>query len=542
MLKIVPLTSKVVFCTLLITLLGCQPDTSRTRLSQRGIVYCGQSALTTLNPQLSHDNQAINQLGSQIFERLLDIDPNSHHPLPALAKSWEVSNDRLAYTFYLRQGVSFQSAAGFAPSRFLNADDVVFSFKRIIDPTHPFHYVSGGRYPWFESLGFANLVADIVAESPYSVTFFLKRTDNAFLSILATAPAVIHSQEYADYLVASNQASKIDHHPLGSGPFNFIEYKENSHIRLQRHWGYWQGAAKMEQVVFDLSTRGVGRLAKLLTGECDIIDSPHTSQIAVIINDPDYELRRQTGLNVSYLAINQRSEKVADPLIRKAILTAIDRQKVINSVLHGAGSIADSILPPASWAFDSQRPRVGYNPKIAKAYLDNSRYQFEEALQLAFFSRNDDMGGSPHKTAELIQSDLAAIGLKVELTMLNPQDSFVLDNSFSYDLLLTSWRAANGDPDSFLRPILSCDAINVGTNNSQWCNLQFDNLLELALKTNQEKQRMNYYRLAQDVIEQHTPVIPLLHSHNYQAHHRSIGGVQLSPFGTRSFVTVYRSE
>ncbi len=522
---------------------GCGSDDEKvSNLKQHGFVYCGEDAIKTLNPQLAFDSQSVNHLGAQIFERLLDIDANSHHPLPALARSWSISEDGLSYTFYLREGVTFHQTPHFTPSRFLNADDVVFSFKRILDLDHPYHPVSGGQYPWFESLGFDSIVSDVVADGPHTVTFSLYRTDNAFLSMLATAPAVIHSKEYGEYLQHAERLEQFDSQPLGTGPFQFIEYHEHSHVRLQRHWEYWQGAAKMEQVVFDLSTKGIGRLAKLMTGECDVIDSPPDSQITLIDSDPNLELRRQSGLNVNYLAINHDSYLFSDPLLRKAISTAIDKQKIIDSVYHGAGQKADSVLPPSSWAYDSQQSRVGYHPTIAKAYLEKSNYAEGQVIKLAFFNNDFSFDLGAHKTAELIEADLREIGLEIELIRFNHSDNFVLDNGFSYDLLLTGWRATNGDPDSFLRPILSCDAISVGTNSAQWCNLQFDNLLELALKTNQEKQRMRYYRLAQEVIHQETPVIPLLHSHHYQAHLRSIGGLQLSPFGTRSFSTVYRSE
>lgn len=75
----------------------------------------------------------------------------THRPLPSLAKSWTMSGDGLTYTFSLREGIAFQSTDWFKPTRQFNAQDVVFSFKRVIDPSHPFHAVSGGRYPWFES-------------------------------------------------------------------------------------------------------------------------------------------------------------------------------------------------------------------------------------------------------------------------------------------------------------------------------------------------------------------------------------------------------
>lgn len=117
-----------------------------------------------------------------------------------------------------------------------------------------------------------------------------------------------------------------------------------------------------------------------------------------------------------------------------------------------------------------------------------------------------------------------------------------LSNINKFDLILSGWIADNGDPDNFLRPLLSCDAKEAQLNIANWCNLQFDNLLELALRTNQQSQRLNYYYLAQDILDKDLPILPLAHGVYFQANNKSLSGVQMSPFGTRSFADVHRSE
>ncbi|MFC1507870.1 ABC transporter substrate-binding protein, partial [Pseudomonadota bacterium] len=339
-------------CFSLLGLLGCSEPQQDSNTRSRGFVYCGQDTPTTFNPQLTDGGLTVDTLAAQIFDRLLLLDPVSHQPLPGLARSWSVSDDGLEYTFALRKGIEFQSTDWFKPSRQLNAQDVIFSFKRVIEPNHPFHKVSGGRYPWFESLDFSRLIEDIQALDSHTVKFTLNRPDNTFLSNLATSYAVIYSQEYGQQLFKAGQLNQLDMKPIGTGPFYLDQYTPNDLIRLKRHWGYWQGAAPMEQIVFDISSRGTGTLAKLLSHECDVLSSPLASQLPVITDNPEFELMAQTGMNVAFLAINNNKPVLQDLRIRKAISLAINRENLLNSVYYGTGTKAKSLLPPLSWAYN----------------------------------------------------------------------------------------------------------------------------------------------------------------------------------------------
>ncbi|MDX1301983.1 ABC transporter substrate-binding protein SapA [Photobacterium sp.] len=529
-------------CFSLLGLLGCSEPQQDSNTRSRGFVYCGQDTPKTFNPQLTDGGLTVDTLAAQIFDRLLMLDPVSHQPLPSVARSWSVSDDGLEYTFSLRTGIEFQSTDWFTPSRQLNAQDVIFSFKRVIEPNHPFHKVSGGRYPWFESLDFSHLIEDIQALDPHTVKFTLLRPDNSFLSNLATSYAVIYSQEYGEQLFKAGQLNQLDMKPIGTGPFYLDQYIPSDLIRLKRHWGYWQGAAPMEQVVFDISSRGTGTLAKLLSHECDVLSSPLASQLPVITDNPDFELMAQTGMNVAFLAINNNKPVLQDLRVRKAISLAINRENLLNSVYYGTGTKAKSLLPPLSWAYNHNSQALDFSPERAVALLKEAGYDKNLYLTMMVPLEARPYNPSPNKTAELIQADLNAVGIEVSVSHQEKRDRISIDDSTGFDLILTGWIADNGDPDNFLRPLLSCNAKQAGLNVANWCNLRFDNLLELALRTTKIGQRLNYYQLAQDVLDEQVPIIPLAHGVHFQVHHKSLGGLQMSPFGTRSFSSVYRSE
>jgi len=144
------------------------------------------------------------------------------------------------------------------------------------------------------------------------------------------------------------------------------------------------------------------------------------------------------------------------------------------------------------------------------------------------------------KTAELIQADLARIGVHVEI---QPVEGRFQENqlmAMNHDLTLGGWSTDSNDPDSFFRPMLSCAAINSGTNYAHWCNEQFDDTLHLALLSQQLSGRIDYYRQAQQILAQQLPILPLASSLRLQAYRYDIKGLVLSPFGNSSFAGVYR--
>lgn len=130
-------------------------------IRQSGFVYCVNGTLNTFNPQMASSGLTVDTLAAQLYDRLLDVDPYTYRLQSDLAASWEVRDNGATYRFHLRHGVQFQHTSNFAPTRAMNADDVVFSFARMFDRKHPWHNVNGGYYPYFDSLQFADSVQSI---------------------------------------------------------------------------------------------------------------------------------------------------------------------------------------------------------------------------------------------------------------------------------------------------------------------------------------------------------------------------------------------
>lgn len=210
----------------LFNLVGCYDAGIKQTIHETGFVYCESGNLDTFNPQISDENSILEAISAQIYDRLLIIDPITQKPSSNLASDWQIDETGTVYTFTLQPNVAFHTTDLFTPTRFLNANDVVFSFNRILNPDNSFHNVNSGHYSWFDSINFSHMVTEVKAINPHQVQFILSSPDNTFLSSLATSYAVIHSEEYAQQLAASDEKNLIDFLPVGTGPFKLSQFQK----------------------------------------------------------------------------------------------------------------------------------------------------------------------------------------------------------------------------------------------------------------------------------------------------------------------------
>ncbi|CAG74879.1 peptide transport periplasmic protein [Pectobacterium atrosepticum SCRI1043] len=517
------------------------PPAPLENIRQSGFVYCVNDVLNTFNPQMARSGVTIDTLAAQLYDRLLDVDPYTYRLMPELAQRWDVLDNGSTYRFYLRHDVPFQSTDWFSPTRMMNADDVIFSFQRMLDKKHPYHDVNGGEYPYFDSLQFADSVQSIRKLGEYSIEIRLNSPDASFLWHLATHYAPILSDEYAQRLAKEDKKEMLDREPVGTGPYMLNEYRNGQYIRLTRNADYWRGLPRMPQVVIDLGSGGTGRLSKLLTGECDVLAYPAASQLTILRNDPRLRLSLRPGMNVAYLAFNVRKPPLDDRRVREAIALAINNDRLMQSIYYGTAETAASILPRASWAYDNESQVTEYNPQKARQILQELGLT-NLNLRLWVPSTSQSYNPSPLKTAELIQADLAQIGVTVTIVPVEGRFQEARLMELSHDLTLAGWATDSNDPDSFFRPLLSCAAIRSQSNYAHWCDPTFDEVLQNALSSQQLSKRIDYYQQAQRILAEQLPVLPLASSLRLLAYRYDIKGLVLSPFGNASFAGVFRED
>ena len=506
-----------------------------------GLVYCSESNPVTFNPQLDTSSTTTDASSHQLYDRLLDFDPDSGRIIPSVASSWLVSDDGLTYTFQLRKDVEFHTTSYFTPSRNFNADDVIFSIDRWRLTSHPYHYVSGGRYPYFESLGLAQNIASVERLNGYRVEIKLTRRDSSFLANLATDFSVMLSQEYGEALLQQGLPNRIDQYPIGTGPFKFENYRKDHYIRYQRHQTYWGEQNNAERLIYDITPKSSLRLAKLMTGECDATAFPAQTELEIIRNRDDLLLAEKPGLNVGFWAFNTQRPPFDNPDVRRALAAAIDKNTLLEAVYFDSATRAKTLLPAASWAFQNDADDTAYNPVLARKLLENAGV--EPGFTMTIWAMPIERAYNPNaaKMAELIQRYLREVGVIATIVSYDWATFRRHLQEGLHDSVLIGWSADNGDPDNFYRPLLSCGAIPSGTNRAMWCDNDYDELLDKALQTEDLEARRLIYQQVNRLLYERLPLVPIAHAYRYQAYRNELEGMTINPFGGVRFGGVGKS-
>lgn len=528
----------LLLCGLALGLAGCKQD---ELLQKNGAIYCVESSPSSMNPQLYGSGSLGSSLSHQVYDRLLTINPQTQRLEGGLATSWNISRDGLTYTLNLRKKVQFHHTRWFTPSRPFNADDVLFSFNRMRLERHPYHMISGGRYPSFDNSGFSQMISEIRKTADDQVVFVLSQPNASFLANLASDYAVILSAEYGNQLLLRNQPELIDLQAVGTGPFMQYEFRNNENIRLHRNPLYWDQVPALQRLAFDYTPRPTKRLAKLLTGECQVMSYPAASQMDFIRSQTNLSMDETSGMNTSFIALNVKKPPFNDVRVRQAIAQGINRDNLLKAVYFSVGEWANSLLPPSSWAHNPNIDEYSYDPAAARNLLKEAG--FPEGFSMTLWVRPSSQANNASnlKTAQLIQNDLARIGIQVRIVQLSWNSMRSMLQEGRHDAVVLEWHADNADPDNFFRPLLSCQpGRDSSSNYSNWCNDNFERLLDQAISTTRLDRRIDAYQQMQQMIYQDVPLIPLTHTLHMYASWGSLHNLEMTPMGGIDFKRAYQ--
>ncbi len=509
-----------------------------TSLSAKTFVYCSEGSPSAFNPQITTDGTSNNASAHTVYNRLVDFKYGTTEIKASLATSWKVSKDKKIYLFNLRKGVKFHTTKYFAPTRNFNADDVLFSFNRQKDKKHAYHLVGGGHYEYFNAMDMGNLIKEIKKVNDFQVKITLTKPEAPFLANMAMSFMGILSKEYADQLQKENKKERIDNFPVGTGPYIFKSYKKDTLIRFTKNKDYFESRPKIDKLVFSITPDPSVRYQKLKTGECHLIIEPAPADVASMKKNIKLKVLEGAGLNVGYLAMNVKKKPFDNVNVRKAINLALNRQAYIDAIYLGNAKIAKNPLPPTIWSYDKNIKPFEFNVKKAKSLLTKAGFAngFKTELWTLPVTRPYNPNGK--KMGEMMQADLAKIGIKVKLISYDWPTYLAKSRKGEHTMIQLGWTGDNGDPDNFLNVLLGCTSVKAGSNVSKWCNKDFNKLITRAKTITSQKERTKLYKTAQRVFRKEVPWAPIAHSTIYRAMSKNVIGYKIDPLGGDIFRAV----
>lgn len=510
------------------------------------LVYCSEGSPAGFDPGQYTTGTDFDASAETIFNRLTQFERGGTSLVEGLATHWDVSDDVLTYTFHLRKGVKFHTTPYFKPSRDFNADDVLFTFNRMLNRDDPFRKAYPTEFPYFTDMGLDNNITGLTKVDDYTVQFHLKTVDAAFAQDLAMSFASIQSAEYAAQLLKEGKPSDLNQKPIGTGPFVFKSYQKDSNIRFAGNKDYWKPEdVRLDNLIFAITPNPSVRVQKLARNECQVSYYPRPADLAALRADKNLIMPSQAGFNIGYLAYNvmdkikghDEPNPMAQLKVRQALDMAIQKQNIIDAVYEGAGQRAVNAMPPTQWSYDTTIKDAPYDVVKARQLLKEAG--IKEGTEITLWAMPVQRPYNPNARlmAEMIQSDWAKIGIKAKIVSYEWGEYNKRAKQGENGAILIGWSGDNGDPDNWLGTLFGCDALN-GNNYAKWCDPKYDGLIKEAKSTADHDKRIVLYKQAQHILKDAVPITPIAHSTIFQPMRNTVEDYKISPSGYSSFYGV----
>ena len=462
-----------------------------------------QAAITSMDPHY-HNLSPNNGLLLHVFDPLIKRDPNMKL-VPGLATSWRAIDD-LTWEFKLRQNVKFHDGSPFT------AEDVAFTLKRVPNvPNSPSSFAT-----------FTKPIVEVKIVDPYTIVF------------KTAAPHVLLPSDLASVYIVSKlhgeNATTEDYNSgkacIGTGPYKFAEYIPNQRVVLKANYGYWGGEQPWDKVTFKILTNPAARVAALLSGDVQMIETVPTSDIARIAADKSFNLADKVSNRVIYVHLNQSTDKAPpyvtdksgkpldrnpfrDPRVRKALSIAINREAIDDRIMEKKAVPAAQLLPDFFFGTSKKLKPAKYDPEGAKKLLAEAGYP--NGFALTIFGPNNRYINDD-KIAQAIAQFYSRIGLDAKVETLPSNVYFTRATKLEFGYMLLGWGTESGEQGSSLRSLLATydPAKGMGvTNRARYSNPAFDKLVDEAMSTMDDHKREGLIQSAAEMAMNDTALIPI---------------------------------
>ncbi|MFC0333829.1 ABC transporter substrate-binding protein [Paenibacillus sepulcri] len=413
------------------------------------------------------------ELYNNIYDPMVKLTPDGKF-IPGLSTEWKVSDDGKTYTFTLREGVKFHDGTDF------NAQAVIDNWNWIMDPAN--------ASPRSSDLV---LVQELSSPDPYTLVVKLKTPFTPFIATITGRTGLIASptarEKYGD---------QYEMNPVGTGPFQFVEWNKNDHLTIRKNPDYWEkDQPKLDEVEFMPIVNQSQKLNALLAGQVDLVDSIPFQDIPKVENTPNLKLGTLTSFGYSRLSFNLQKPPFDNVNNRRAVNYAINRDEINQLIYFGKFVPGYSFFSPAGFANDPDI-KIDYSLESAKEELKKAGNP--DGFTFTLLSANDPQ---TLQLSQLFQSQLAKVGIKMNIEALDSTAITEKRNSGDWQTTGGGWSGMI-DPDQNSYAFIVTDA---PFNYGKYSNLEVDKLMQQARESSSTEERKKIYSQVASILLEEVP-------------------------------------
>lgn len=482
------------------------------------LVYALNTDVQSLDPQIQNDTTS-EQVVKMLYNTLLKFEDDGT-VVGDLAESWSVSEDKLTWTFNLKQGVKFHNG------KELTSADVKATFDRALNAE------AGG----LRTTEIIKMFTAVEAPDPYTVTITTDAPYGPMESLMCNMSLGIMDADYIEQYGLDLGTSVEGEN--GTGPFKVVSWERDQEIVVERFDDYFGTPAKLKTVVYTVIPEAASRVIALETGEVDVIDKPTDEDLARLEADTEnFTVLRKPTISQRLFRFGCNDPIISNTKVRQAIVYAIDRQAIIDALFTGSAYPSTAPLAPVTFGY-SNLGEIEQDLELAKSLLAEAGYP--DGFDTKIVTTERYQNGI--ELAEIISQQLAEIGINAEIEVwewsaLSASWNGITADEFDQPIFIMGAGPSMRDADGGLRGLYTTSETGLNDRNyGFYSNAEVDALIEQGMQETDQQKRVEIYKEAMEILYREDPVaFWLFDMYGLAITSSKVEGVTLSPISTITF-------
>ncbi len=482
------------------------------------LVFAMNTDVQSMDPQIQNDTTS-EQVVKMLYNTLLKFEDDGT-VVGDLAESWSVSEDKLTWTFNLKQGVKFHNG------KELTSADVKATFDRALNAE------AGG----LRTTEIIKMFTSVEAPDPYTVTITTDAPYGPMESLMCNMSLGIMDADYIEQYGLDLGTSAEGEN--GTGPFKVVSWERDQEIVVERFDDYFGTPAKLQTVVYTIIPEAASRVIALETGEVDVIDKPTDEDLARLEADTEnFTVLRKPTISQRLFRFGCNDPIISNTKVRQAIVYAIDRQAIIDALFTGSGYPSTAPLAPVTFGY-SDLGEIEQDLELAKSLLAEAGYP--DGFDTKIITTERYQNGI--ELAEIISQQLAEIGINAEIEVwewsaLSASWNGITADEFDQPIFIMGAGPSMRDADGGLRGLYTTSETGLNDRNyGFYSNAEVDALIEQGMQETDQQKRVEIYKEAMEILYREDPVaFWLFDMYGLAITSSKVEGVTLSPISTITF-------